>query len=35
MNFAIIIQKLWNYCNVPRDETTSHSDYVEDEPLAA
>lgn len=35
MNSAIIVQKVWNYCNDLRDETTSHSDYVEDEPLAA
>ena len=46
MNSATIVQKLWNYCNVLRDDGMSYGDYVEetkrgwkgrieDEPLAA
>ena len=34
MNSATIVQKLWNYCNVLRDDGMSYGDYVEDEPLA-
>ena len=26
---SIIIQRLWNYCNVLRDDGVSYSDYVE------
>src|SRR6266496_575378 len=29
MNTAIIVQKLWNYCNVLRDDGMSYGDYVE------
>lgn len=29
MNPASIVQKLWNYCNVLRDDGMSYGDYVE------
>ena len=29
MNTANIVQKLWNYCNVLRDDGMSYGDYVE------
>ena len=29
MNSAPIVQKLWNYCNVLRDDGMSYGDYVE------
>jgi type I restriction enzyme M protein len=29
MSPADIVQKLWNYCNVPRDDGMSYGDYVE------
>ena len=29
MNSANIVQKLWNYCNVLRDDGMSYGDYVE------
>ena len=29
MNTASIVQKLWNYCNVLRDDGMSYGDYVE------
>ena len=29
MNQAAIVQKLWNYCNVLRDDGMSYGDYVE------
>ena len=29
MNSATIVQKLWNYCNVPRDDGMSYRDDVE------
>ncbi len=29
MNTSTIIQKLWNYCNVLRDDGMSYGDYVE------
>jgi len=29
MNSATIVQKLWNYCNVLRDDGMSCGDYVE------
>ena len=29
MNSAAIVQKLWNYCNVLRDDGMSYGDYVE------
>ncbi len=29
MNAAILVQKLWNYCNVLRDDGMSYGDYVE------
>ena len=28
MNTATIVQKLWNYCNVLRDDCMSYGDYV-------
>ena len=32
MNTATIVQKLWNYCNVLRDDGMSYGDYVEAAP---
>ena len=29
MNTSTLVQKLWNYCNVLRDDGMSHGDYVE------
>ena len=29
MNSATIVQKLWNYCNVLRDDGMSYGDYLE------
>jgi len=29
MTSAAIVQKLWNYCNVLRDDGMSYGDYVE------
>ncbi len=29
MTPAVIVQKLWNYCNVLRDDGMSYGDYVE------
>ena len=29
MNSATLVQKLWNYCNVLRDDGISDGDYVE------
>ena len=29
MNSATIVQKLWNYCNVLRDDGMSYGDYIE------
>ena len=29
MNTSTLIQTLWNYCNVLRDDGMSHGDYVE------
>ncbi len=29
MNIASIVQKLWNYCNVLRDDGMRYCDYVE------
>ncbi len=29
MRSAAIVQKLWNYCNVLRDDGMSYGDYVE------
>ena len=29
MNSSILVQKLWNYCNVLRDDGMSYGDYVE------
>ena len=29
MNAATLVQKLWNYCNVLRDDGMSYGDYVE------
>ncbi|EKD34942.1 MAG: hypothetical protein ACD_75C02116G0004 [uncultured bacterium] len=29
MTPAAIVQKLWNYCNVLRDDGMSYGDYVE------
>jgi type I restriction enzyme M protein len=33
MNTATIVQKLWNYCNVLRDDGMSYGDYVEATPV--
>lgn len=30
MTPSAIVQKLWNYCNVLRDDGMSYGDYVED-----
>ena len=30
MNTSTLVQKLWNYCNVLRDDGMSYGDYVED-----
>ena len=35
MNTATIVQKLWNYCNVLRDDGMSYGDYVEQLHLSA
>ncbi|MFZ5589085.1 MAG: hypothetical protein ACOY4M_05520 [Pseudomonadota bacterium] len=32
MNTSTIVQKLWNYCNVLRDDGMSYGDYVEAAP---
>jgi type I restriction enzyme M protein len=29
MSYTNIVQKLWNYCNVLRDDRMSYGDYVE------
>ncbi|HZE90219.1 MAG TPA: hypothetical protein VE029_00705 [Rhizobacter sp.] len=29
MNASTLIQKLWNYCNILRDDGLSHGDHVE------
>ena len=29
MNASTLVQKLWNYCNVLRDDGLSYGDYVE------
>ena len=29
MNASTLVQKLWNYCNVLRDDGMGHGDYVE------
>lgn len=29
MNATSIVQKLWNYCNILRDDGLSYGDYVE------
>ena len=29
MNASTLVQKLWNCCNVPRDDGMSYGDYVE------
>jgi type I restriction enzyme M protein len=29
MNLSTLVQKLWNYCNVSRDNGMSYGDYVE------
>ena len=29
MNTSTLVQKLWNYCNVLRDDGMSYGDYVE------
>jgi len=29
MNTSTIVQKLWNYCNILRDDGMSYGDYVE------
>ncbi len=29
MNISTLVQKLWNYCNVLRDDGMSYGDYVE------
>ena len=35
MNASTLIQKLWNYCNVLRDDGMSYGDYVEQLTLPA
>jgi type I restriction enzyme M protein len=35
MNSATIVQKLWNYCNVLRDDGMSYGDYVDLEEFVA
>ncbi len=32
MNTSSIVQKLWNYCNVLRDDCMNYGDYVEAAP---
>jgi hypothetical protein len=32
MNASTLVQKLWNYCNVLRDDGMSYGDYVEQLP---
>ena len=29
MNASTLVQKLWNYCNILRDDGLSYGDYVE------
>jgi type I restriction enzyme M protein len=29
MNISTVVQKLWNYCNVLRDDGMGYGDYVE------
>ena len=29
MTAPALVQKLWNYCNIPRDDCLSYGDYVE------
>ena len=29
MSYTNIVQKLWNYCNVLRDDGMSYGDYIE------
>ena len=29
MNSSTLVQKLWNYCNILRDDGLSYGDYVE------
>ena len=33
MNTSSIVQKLWNYCNVLRDDGMGYGDYVEAAPV--
>ena len=33
VNSQQIVQKLWNYCHVLRDDGVSYGDYVEQAPL--
>jgi type I restriction enzyme M protein len=33
MNTSTLVQKLWNYCNVPRDDGMSYGGYVERFPI--
>lgn len=33
MNTATIVHKLWNYCNVRRDDGISYGDYVDSSPI--
>lgn len=30
---ATIVQRLWNYCNVLRDDGVSYGDYVQQQPF--
>ena len=30
-----LVQKLWNYCNILRDDGLSYGDYVEQQPVAS
>jgi hypothetical protein len=34
MNTSTVVQKLWNYCDVLRDDGMSYGDYVEAAPAA-
>jgi type I restriction enzyme M protein len=29
MNVSTLVQKLWNYCNIPRDDGLTYGEYIE------